>query len=151
VWNTFRHDGDRDWLLELLPVVERILRWYTGYIDERGTLADVPEWNLIDWSSVFVGGRSSLITGLWARGLAEYAEMAEWLGNRASATASSATPSTGGRSTHPESQTVPLSVRHTTRATAGRSPLRSERSRQERRGWATSSPRGSRRCAVRRS
>jgi hypothetical protein len=32
---------------------------------------DSPEWNLIDWSSVVSNARSSLITGLWARGLAE--------------------------------------------------------------------------------
>jgi len=85
VWNLFRHDGDRDATLEMLPVVERVLRWYEPYLDEHGTLRDVPEWNLIDWASVFSSHRSSLITGLWARGLAEYAEMADWLGNTASA------------------------------------------------------------------
>jgi hypothetical protein len=84
-WNLFRHDGDRAAALRLLPVVERVLRWYEPYIDDRGTLSDLPEWNLIDWSSVFSNGRSSLTTGLWARGLAEYAEMADWLGNAASA------------------------------------------------------------------
>ncbi|MGW2287091.1 alpha-L-rhamnosidase-related protein [Streptomyces phaeochromogenes] len=85
VWNLFRYDGDRAATLTLLPVVERILRWYEPYLDERGTLSDVPEWNLIDWASVFSSHRSSLITGLWARALAEYAEMADWLGNTASA------------------------------------------------------------------
>ncbi|MFF5289749.1 alpha-L-rhamnosidase-related protein [Paractinoplanes globisporus] len=85
VWNQFRHDGDRAATLRLLPVAERVLRWYEPYIDDRGTLSDLPEWNLIDWASVFSSGRSSLSTGLWARGLAEYAEMAEWLGNTASA------------------------------------------------------------------
>ena len=53
VWNLFRHDGDRSATLRLLPVVERVLRWYEPYIDDHGTLSDVPEWNLIDWSSVF--------------------------------------------------------------------------------------------------
>jgi alpha-L-rhamnosidase len=85
VWNLYRHDGDRSATLQLLPVVERILRWYEPYIDDHGTLSDVPEWNLVDWSSVFSNGRSSLLTGLWARALAEYAEMADWLGNSASA------------------------------------------------------------------
>jgi alpha-L-rhamnosidase len=85
VWNQFRHDGDRSATLQLLPVVERVLRWYEPYIDDHGTLSDIPEWNLIDWSSVFSSSRSSSITGLWARGLAEYAEMADWLGNTASA------------------------------------------------------------------
>lgn len=85
VWNLFRHDGDRDATRELLPIVERLLLWYTSYVDEHGTLSDVPEWNLIDWSSVFSSGRSSLVTGLWARGLREYAEMADWVGNAGSA------------------------------------------------------------------
>jgi Bacterial alpha-L-rhamnosidase 6 hairpin glycosidase domain len=60
VWNLFRHDGDRSETLRLLPVIERVLRWYEPYIDDHGTLSDVPEWNLIDWSSVFSSGRSSL-------------------------------------------------------------------------------------------
>lgn len=64
--------------------MERVLRWYEPYIDEQGTPRDIPEWNLIDWASVFSSHRSSLITGLWARGLAEYVEMAYWLGNAAS-------------------------------------------------------------------
>jgi alpha-L-rhamnosidase-like protein len=81
----FRHDGDREATLRLLPIVDRVLRWYEPYLDEHGTLSDIPEWNLIDWASVFSSHRSSLITGLWARGLAEYAEMADWLGNSASA------------------------------------------------------------------
>ena len=84
-WNLFRFDGDLEATRKLLPVIERVLRWYTPYIDDRGTLSDVPEWNLIDWSSVFSSGRSSLITGLWARALAEFAEMAAWAGNAASA------------------------------------------------------------------
>jgi alpha-L-rhamnosidase len=85
VWNLFRHDGDQQATLRLLPVVERVLRWYEPYIDDNGTLSDLSEWNLIDWSSVFSSHRSSLTTGLWARGLAEYAEMSDWLANTASA------------------------------------------------------------------
>ncbi len=85
VWNLYRYTGHRDQVLELLPVVERVLRWYEPFVDERGTLSDVPEWNLVDWSSVLVSGRSSIITGLWARGLAEFVEMARWVGNEGSA------------------------------------------------------------------
>ncbi|MCU1535077.1 MAG: hypothetical protein JWR53_1558, partial [Glaciihabitans sp.] len=44
-----------------------------------------PEWNLVDWSSVFTGGRSSLLTALWARALREYAEISEFVGNAGSA------------------------------------------------------------------
>jgi alpha-L-rhamnosidase len=65
--------------------MERVLRWYTGYLEERGTVADVPEWNPLDWASVFVSGRSSILTALWARGLLEFAELSEAVGNAGSA------------------------------------------------------------------
>lgn len=85
VHNLFRYDGDREALLEVLPTVEKVLRWYLPYVDEHGTIADVPEWNLVDWSSVFSGGRSSILTALWARALGDFAEMAEYVGNAGSA------------------------------------------------------------------
>jgi hypothetical protein len=47
-------------------------------------LKDVTEWNLVDWSSVSTEDTSSLLTALWARGLHEFAEMADWLEERAS-------------------------------------------------------------------
>lgn len=85
VHNLYRYLGDADELRALLPTVERILRWYLPYLDERGTIADVPEWNLVDWSSVFVTGRSSILTSLWARGLREFAELSRFVGNEGAA------------------------------------------------------------------
>jgi Bacterial alpha-L-rhamnosidase 6 hairpin glycosidase domain/Alpha-L-rhamnosidase N-terminal domain len=79
------HDGDLEAVRRHLPSAERVLRWYTSYIDERGTIADVPEWNLVDWASIFVSGRSSILTALWARGLTEFAELADAIGNAGSA------------------------------------------------------------------
>jgi alpha-L-rhamnosidase len=81
----YQHDGDLDRVRRHLPTVERVLRWYTAYLDEDGTVADVPEWNLVDWSSIFLSGRSSILTALWARGLAEFAELADAVGNGGSA------------------------------------------------------------------
>jgi alpha-L-rhamnosidase len=79
------HDGDLEAVRRHLPDVERVLRWYTGYLDERGTIADVPEWNLVDWASIFISGRSSILTALWARALIEFAELSEVAGNSGSA------------------------------------------------------------------
>jgi alpha-L-rhamnosidase len=79
------HDGDLDAVRRHLPSAERVLRWYTSYLDERGTIADVPEWNLVDWASIFLAGRSSILTALWARGLAEFAELSDAVGNGGSA------------------------------------------------------------------
>ncbi|NAZ78179.1 hypothetical protein GTQ99_22615, partial [Kineococcus sp. T13] len=80
-----RHDGDLERARTHLPTVERILRWYTTYLDQRGTIAEVPEWNLVDWSSIHLSGRSAALTGLWARSLAEFAELSEAAGNPGSA------------------------------------------------------------------
>jgi alpha-L-rhamnosidase len=79
------HDGDLETVRRHLPTAERILRWYTDYLDERGTISDVPEWNLVDWASIFLSGRSSILTALWARGLAEFAELSDAVGNSGSA------------------------------------------------------------------
>ncbi|WP_223693452.1 alpha-L-rhamnosidase-related protein [Leifsonia poae] len=86
VHNLYRYLGDAEEIRALLPTVERVLRWYLPYVDGRGTIADVPEWNLVDWSSVFVTGRSSILTALWARGLREFAELSLFVGNSGAAT-----------------------------------------------------------------
>lgn len=79
------HDGDLDAMSRHLPTIERVLRWYTNYVDEGGTIADVPEWNLVDWASIVLTGRSSILTALWARGLKEFAELSDAVGNAGSA------------------------------------------------------------------
>jgi hypothetical protein len=85
VYNLYRYVGDVDEIRGHLRTVEDVLRWYEAYVDERGTISDVPEWNLVDWASVFSTGRSSILTALWARGLREFAELSEWVGNNGSA------------------------------------------------------------------
>jgi len=79
--NAWRYAGDRDYVARLLPVAEGVLRWFEPFAAEDGLLCDVTGWVIIDWSSVSVDGRSSVLNALWARGLADFAEMAEWLGD----------------------------------------------------------------------
>jgi alpha-L-rhamnosidase len=67
-----------------MPTAERILRWYLPYQNSDGVLADVVEWNRVDWPSVSTEGASAIVTALWARGLREFAEMASWLEEHAS-------------------------------------------------------------------
>jgi hypothetical protein len=81
--NLYRFTGDRELVTELLPTAERILRWYAPYQGANGLLKDVPEWNLIDWSSVHTEDTSAAINASWARGLRELMEMAAWLGEGA--------------------------------------------------------------------
>ena len=84
VYNLYRFTGEHSKVKEFMPTIERILRWYLPYQTSNGLLQDVPEWNLIDWSSLFSGEQSALVNASWARGLLEYAEMAQWLGENAS-------------------------------------------------------------------
>jgi alpha-L-rhamnosidase len=84
VFNCYRFSGDRDRVKALLPTVERVLRWYVPYQTPAGLLKDMPEWNLVDWSSVSTADTSAVLTALWSRGLREFAQMAAWLEERAS-------------------------------------------------------------------
>ncbi len=81
VYNLYRYLGDETAIRGLLPTVERILRWYAPYQTAAGVLKDVPEWDLVDWSSVSTEDQAATLTALWGRGLREYAEMAGWLEN----------------------------------------------------------------------
>ncbi|HEY6593351.1 MAG TPA: family 78 glycoside hydrolase catalytic domain [Asanoa sp.] len=85
VHEQYRYEGDVERVRKHLPTVERVLRWYADYADDRGTINDVPEWSLVDWSSIFLTGRSSILTALWARGLQEYTALSEAVGNSGSA------------------------------------------------------------------
>ena len=81
LWMYARASKDWDFVRAHLPTAERVLAWFEQYADAEGILTDVPEWALIDWSSVFTTGRSSILTALWARGLRQFAELSDALGN----------------------------------------------------------------------
>jgi hypothetical protein len=79
--NLWRYTGDRERVAALMPVAEGVLRWFEPFADQGGLASDVTGWVLIDWSSVSVDGKSSVLNALWARGLRDFAEIAEWLGD----------------------------------------------------------------------
>ncbi|MDG2027615.1 MAG: alpha-L-rhamnosidase N-terminal domain-containing protein [Acidimicrobiales bacterium] len=85
VHNIYRYMGDRELIAELLPVAERTLRWFESYLADDGLLEWVDGWLLLDWSSVYSTGKSSILNALWARALDDYVEMAEWLDNSGAA------------------------------------------------------------------
>lgn len=85
VHNLFRYTGDRELIGNLLPIVERVLRWFESYRRPDGLLENVSGWVLLDWSSVYGSGCSSTLNALWARALEDLHEMATWLGNAGTA------------------------------------------------------------------
>ena len=84
VYNLYRFAGDKDAVKAYMPSIERVLRWYLSFQNSQGLLQDLIEWNLVDWSAVSNDGVTAIITALWARGLAEFAEMAGWLEEKGS-------------------------------------------------------------------
>lgn len=86
VHNLYRYTGDRELIEQLLPIVERTLRWFESYRRPDGLLENVTGWVLLDWSSVYSSGCSSTLNALWARALEDLREMALWLGNAGTAT-----------------------------------------------------------------
>lgn len=85
VHEVWRHSPEHDRIAALMPSYERVLRWFARHQDASGVLVDLPEWNMVDWSSVFVDGRSSVLTALWVRALREFAAICRDLGNDGSA------------------------------------------------------------------
>jgi hypothetical protein len=79
--NLYRYTGDHDVVSRHLAVDDQVLRWFVHYQDENGLLRDVTGWVIIDWSNTYDTDTSCSLNGLWARGLREFAEMAEWLGD----------------------------------------------------------------------
>ncbi len=84
--NLHRHDRDVERIARLLPVAERVVDWFRPFVDDRGLLTDVTGWLLVDWSAVTTAGTSGAVTALWARALAEVADMASHLGDEGRAT-----------------------------------------------------------------
>jgi hypothetical protein len=79
--NLWRYTGDRAAVGRLLPVAEGVLRWFEPFLGSDGLLRDVTGWVIIDWSSVSVDGRSSVLNALWARALCDFAEICDWTGD----------------------------------------------------------------------
>lgn len=77
VHNLWRYTGDDELVGSLLPVAERLLRWFLPFRDDDGVLVDVTGWLIVDWAAVGTAGASGAINALWGRALAEFAEMAD--------------------------------------------------------------------------
>ncbi|MEU3214462.1 hypothetical protein [Streptomyces sp. NPDC006971] len=81
VHQLYRYTGDRELVAGLLSTAEPVLRWFVPFRRPDGLLHGVTGWVLIDWSPVQVAGASAALNALWARALADFAEMADWLGD----------------------------------------------------------------------
>jgi alpha-L-rhamnosidase len=80
--NVWQYTGDRAFVASMLPVAERMLRWFEAFQDRDGLLDDVSGWVIIDWAAVHGRGKSAALNALWARALAELATIAEAFDDR---------------------------------------------------------------------
>ena len=46
----FDYTGDKEIVRDLLPTVRNILDWFDRHKDETGLPANLPHWNIVDWS-----------------------------------------------------------------------------------------------------
>ena len=88
------HRADDAFLAEHTVTVQSILRWFSGYLDDSGLLADVDHWNFVDWSFEGgtpdgavqgEGGRSTLLNLQYAYTLEQAADLFDHLGQPAQA------------------------------------------------------------------
>jgi hypothetical protein len=80
--NVWQYTGDRAFVASMLPVAERMLRWFQPFQDRDGLLDDVSGWVIIDWAAVHGRGKSAALNGLWARALVELATISEAFDDR---------------------------------------------------------------------
>ncbi len=85
LWLYARATADDGFTRRHIRSVARILEWFDAYTGADGLVADVPEWVLIDWSSVSTPGISAALNALLVRARRQYAELSDWLGNHGDA------------------------------------------------------------------
>lgn len=44
--------GDKALVSELLPTMKRLMAWFEPHVGSDGLLAEIPEWNFIDWAKM---------------------------------------------------------------------------------------------------
>lgn len=81
LFNLARYSGDEDLVRELLPVAERVLRWFLPFQADDGLLTNVTGWVLIDWSAVHTSGKSATLNALWGRALREFQKLSDQVGD----------------------------------------------------------------------
>lgn len=74
VWSFYMHAGIER-VRPHLATARRILAWFAERRRGSGLLGETGEWDLVDWSAVYVRGDSGAVTALWVRALREFAEM----------------------------------------------------------------------------
>ncbi|MFN8038990.1 MAG: family 78 glycoside hydrolase catalytic domain [Acidimicrobiales bacterium] len=82
VHNLAQYTGDRELIRELLPVAERVVRWFLPFRGDDGLLSDVTGWVIVDWSAVHTRGTSAVVNALWGRALREVRNLAELVGDQ---------------------------------------------------------------------
>ena len=66
--NYYQHSGDKEFLMEMYPVAEKLLEYYQQYQREDGLLEEVKEWNLVDWPENLRDGYDFELTKLVGSG-----------------------------------------------------------------------------------
>lgn len=77
LWEYFTYTGDEELVRELYPNVQRLLKWFEGYVGHRGILEDVPDRMFVDWCDIDHGGEIAALNCFYVRALEVAAQMAQ--------------------------------------------------------------------------
>ena len=81
IWDDYYWTGDDSMIGELFPGVIEALSWFSGHVNQRGVLADVPGWVFIDWADMDKSGECAALNAFYYKALRDAAAMAEILGD----------------------------------------------------------------------
>jgi hypothetical protein len=81
VWEHYLYSADEKLLVDLYPVVMRIVQTMEAYVDEHGLVAWMPYWVLIDWADVDTRGQSAAYNAIFAAALDAATRIAEVYGD----------------------------------------------------------------------
>jgi alpha-L-rhamnosidase len=79
--NLMRYTGDLELVSRHLPTAERVLRWFQTYQRGDGLLSHLDGAVLVDWSNLPLADTSAVVNALWARGLRDFEQLADWVGD----------------------------------------------------------------------
>lgn len=72
----FAYTGDLETIESVIAGIERCLDWFAAHVGPNGLLADLPEWNFIEWANIDREGEGGAINALYAGALEAAAELA---------------------------------------------------------------------------
>ncbi|PAW76524.1 MAG: hypothetical protein B9S32_14860 [Verrucomicrobia bacterium Tous-C9LFEB] len=81
-WEYYLYTGDLDFLNSIFDVCLKTHSYYQQFKTKRGTLLNPPEWRIVDWAKIDLGGESFVLNAIYRRAVSQLAQAACALGRK---------------------------------------------------------------------